>query len=331
MEKAESKNKVYLFFSFLWRNTLLKLIRKMKEKKKKKFWEETRMCRGRDNADKTFYVIRRSDLYCGLFSFIITSLARIDEAIKRNMIPIVDMQNSFNIYLDENKIGKENAWEYYFEQPMDYGLEDIKKSKNIVLSNGRVPDMFPYLDIEFLLGYSGEIDYWRKVAGKYIKVNSRIKEKAENLYHTLFEKDERVLGVLSRGTDYIFSKPKGHPVQPDKEQILNKAEEIFLEKNCDKIFLATEDESYYKLFKEKFGKKLYTINQKFLNYQGGAYGKEKYLSIDDKYKSGESYLLTILLLSKADCLCAGCTSATVGALLLTQGYEYTYLFDLGIY
>ena len=83
-------------------------------------WEERNKHFGWKNRNKTFYVIRTRDAYCGIFSIYMTTLARIDEALKNGFIPVVDMQNSFNIYLNKKKIGKENAWEYYFEQPMGY-------------------------------------------------------------------------------------------------------------------------------------------------------------------------------------------------------------------
>lgn len=98
-----------------------------------------------------------------------------------------------------------------------------------------------------------------------------------------------------------------------------------------KFFLATEDTSYYKAFQEKFQNNLITNNRQYADYHNGSIGKLFYEEFKDPRESGMEYLMTILLLSKCDCLCAGCVSGTVGALLLTEGYEYTYLFDLGVY
>lgn len=72
-------------------------------------------------------MIRRRNVYCGLFSLCITTLARIDEAVKAGYISVVDIQNSFNLYLEKEKIGKENTREYFLEQPMEYSMKDIKK------------------------------------------------------------------------------------------------------------------------------------------------------------------------------------------------------------
>lgn len=325
------KNVFYRFLSFVWRNTFLKWYRGYKVFKEKKYWEEHKTRYGKDNPDKIFYVIRRRDLYCGLFSLFLTNLARIDETIKKGYIPVVDMQNDFNIYLSEDKIGKENAWEYFFKQPAGYTLKDISKSRNIIIGSGAVPKMFPYLDIKFLTGETGELQYWRKRVKEYIHLSDAARQFIDEEYSRLFSKEDRVLGVKVRGTDYATGKPKNHPIQPTAIQAVEKAEEIFNELNCTKVFLATEDAEFYNIFLKHFGDKLITNKTNYMIYQGGSTGKEEYEQENGGYKAGMEYLITTMLLAKCDCLCAGCVSATVGALLLTEGYEYTYLFDLGIY
>lgn len=323
---------LYRGLSYVWRNTVLKWYRSYKENKIEKYWRERRKKFGRENPDKIFYVIRRRDCYCGLFSLFITNLQRIDDALKAGYIPVIDMQNDFNIYLAEDKIGKENAWEYYFKQPMDYSLSDIEKSRNVIIGSGAVPRMFPYLDVDFLYGRTGELEYWREKVRKYIRLNDDALRKVQSEYDRLFAKGDKVLGAICRGTDYANGKPKNHPVQPTPMQAVEKAEEIFNKTQCTKVFLATEDDRFYRVFKEKFKDKLITNKTSYLRYQGGSIGKEAYEKEKDRRKEdGMEYLVTIMLLAKCDCLCAGCVSGTVAALLLTEGYEYTYLFDLGIY
>lgn len=326
-----SENIIYKCLSYVWRNTILKWYRNSKQQKEERYWQESRKSYGKENSDKTFYVIRRRDLYCGLFSLFLTNLQRIDDAVKKGYIPVVDMQNDFNIYLSEDKIGKENAWEYYFNQPMGYSLKDIEKSKNVIIGSGAVPPMFPYLDIKFLTGETGELEYWRGIVKKYISMSPYAKEIVDKEYNKLFGKEDKILGVKCRGTDYSNGKPKNHPIQPTPEQAVSKAEEIFEEQGCTKVFLATEDAEFYKIFKQRFGNKLIVNKMTYMEYQGGSTGKQEYEQSDGGYQAGMEYLITTMLLARCNCLCAGCVSATVGALLLTEGYEYTYLFDLGIY
>ena len=322
---------VYRGLSYVWRNTVLKWYRGYGERKKEKYWSEHFRRFGSENADKTFYIIRRRDCYCGLFSLFLTNLQRIDDALKAGYLPVVDLQNDFNIYLSEDKIGRENAWEYYFKQPVGYCLQDIQNSRNVMVGSGAVPAMFPYLDLDFLYGRTGELAYWRELVRKYMVLSDEAAQRVEEAYHRLFAPADKVLGVKCRGTDYANGKPKNHPIQPTPEQAVSKAEEIFRKQGCTKVFLATEDAAFYRVFSERFGDKLIANKTEYADYRGGSAGKEEYEREGGGYEAGMEYLITTMLLARCNCLCAGCVSATVGALLLTEGYEYTYLFDLGIY
>ncbi len=330
-EYEKTKNIIYRSLSYVWRNTILKWYRGYRKSRKENYWKEHRRELGKENADKTFYVIRRRDCYCGLFSLFLTNLQRIDDALKAGYIPVVDMQNDFNIYLTADKIGKENAWEYYFKQPCGYTLQDISKSRNVIIGSGAVPSMFPYLKIDFLNGKTGELEYWRKLAAKCMILSDTAAKKVEEEYNKLFMPGDKVLGVKCRGTDYANGKPKNHPIQPTPEQAIAKAEEIFQEQHCTKVFLATEDKAFYQIFSERFGDKLVVSKTEYAEYHGGSAGKEEYEREGGDIQAGMDYLVTTMLLAKCHCLCAGCVSGTVAALMLTKGYEYTYLFDLGIY
>lgn len=325
------KSVIYRAASYAWRNTLLKWYRESLDNREERYWAEHRKRYGRENPDRTFYVIRRRDVYCGLFSIFITTLQRIDNALQCGYIPVVDLQNDFNIYLAEDQIGKENAWEYYFKQPMGYSLADIRNSAKVIIGSGAVPPMFPYLDLDFLYGRTGELEYWRGLVKKYIHLSPEAENAVQMEYRRLFSLQDKVLGVKCRGTDYANGKPKNHPIQPTPLQAADKAEEIMKDHACTKVFLATEDAAFYQVFSERFGDKLIANKTEYAQYQGGSAGKEEYEREDGGYRAGMEYLVTTMLLAKCDCLCAGCVSATVGALLLTEGYEYTYLFDLGIY
>lgn len=326
-----NKNGFYQLASIIWRKTILKWYRKAEQKGIEKYWDEHKKTCGIENKDKIFYVVRRRDVYCGLFSILITSLVRIDEALKHGYIPIIDMQNSMNIYLKKEEIEKVNAWEFYFRQPFDITLNDIKKSKNVIIGSGAVPQMFPYMDVDFLMGKDGEIEYWRQLAHDYIKLNNVAQNAVNDKYQELFSAEDRILGIKCRGTDYLNGKPKNHPVQPSVEQVLDKAKEMFKQYHCTKVFLATEDITYYRVLKEYFGDALVTNKVDFLEYHGGSAGREQYERGKNPFDEGMEYLVTTMLLARCNCLCAGRVSATVGALLFTEGYEAIYLFDLGMY
>ena len=323
---------IYRATSYVYRNTLLRAYRSYKSHRETIFWKEHMECHGRQNPDKTFFIVRRTNTYSGLLSLMMTHLMRIDEAVKRGCIPVVDMQNNFNVYLPEDGIGKENAWEYYFEQPMNYGLDDIRKSKNILYGSGDVPASFPYNDVKFVNGESGELGYWQELAQKYIRLNDKTEKYIRELEQQLFAPEDRVVGVKCRGTDYLRAKPEGHPRQPSIEQIICKTEEVMKEQKCNKIFLATEDEIVYKAFTDHFQDAVVTNKKEYVHYEKGPIGQVVYREdTKEKYLEGLEYLSQIIILSRCDCFVAGLTSGTIGAVLLTKGYEYSYIFDLGLY
>ena len=105
-----------------------------------------------------------------------------------------------------------------------------------------------------------------------------------------------------------------------------------LEHHCRRIYLATEDEDIYRQFREAFGDALKVTKAK----RSENIGHE---NINDAMMKGEqerclgcrAYLINILLLAKCNCLVAGSVGGTYGALLLSRGYEYEYIFDLGVY
>ncbi len=292
---------------------------------------EHRFIGGKKNSDKTFYVIRRSGMKLGLFSIFNTTLGRIKYAYDNNMIPVVDMQFFMNCFLDDSEYGKKNAWEFYFEQPSGYSLEEIYKSKNIILSESEIPNEGPNDSMEFLCNQDGQLDYWRDICQKNIRLKKDVSKIVDKEYQTLISPEDKVLGVLARGTDYMKLKPAHHPVQPEIDDIINKSKEVMEQLCCNKIFLATEDINIVAKFRVAFGDRMITNNQCYVQYKGG-YISENYSTRDnDKYKRGLEYLTTIVILSRCNCIVAGRTSGTVGASLLSKGWEYSYFFDYGNY
>jgi len=51
----------------------------------------------------------------------------------KGYIPVVDMKHYTNQYFKDGRTFKDNAWEYFFEQPCGYTLEDIENSLNCVV------------------------------------------------------------------------------------------------------------------------------------------------------------------------------------------------------
>lgn len=294
-------------------------------------WRERKISWGEENADSIFYVIRRKPDADGLFAYVNTGLGLINYALKQGYIPVVDMQSTANTYLNSEFIGKENAWEYYFEQPKGYSIDDIKHSKNIILSGKETLKTCGYPGRSIVKDMKLR-NMWKETANSYLKVNKNLSHQADQLYRDLTE-GRKTLGVLCRGTDYVNLKPKNHPIQPDVNEMIDKVAEIYRKGCYEYIYLATEDEEVYRRFKEKFENRLRVTEAKRYSDTGmKKLATTEEFQKTDKRKNGEEYLINILLLTKCDGFVAGCTGGTYGALILRRDpYEDEYIFDLGTY
>lgn len=288
---------------------------------------------GTRNSDKTFLVIRRNDR-CGLGSYIVTNIRYIDRAIRNNIIPVIDMKNYDNAYHVDATIGKKNVWEYYFEQPyVKFGLNEVYKSKNVRLTDIRlVPpkDNEPDFTMEFFENNEA-VCYYRSIAHNYIRLNENTKRLIDEQYNKIIGNDDYVLGVVLRGTDYTWSKPKNHPIQPSVDECIQKCKEVMREKGCNKVFLATEDKTIFNAFIDEFGQKCVTNDKRFVDYVGGGINGYTFDRSNDGYLRGLEYLTTMIILAKCDCLVAGRCGASVVATLLSDKYDFAYYFDLGVY
>lgn len=291
---------------------------------------------GKDNPDKKFYIIGFNDNSGGLTWFIHRVLMHIGYAIDLGFVPLVDMQNYISQYLEKEKLHKENAWDYYFEQPVGVSLQDIENSKNIVISRKT-----PSPKEEYFMGHfyddKERILYFRRLFKNYIKYNETTREYLSSEYDQILMNKGKVLGVLCRGTDYLLKRPSKHPIQPNPSDVIIKAEEAMVENNCSFIFLATEDENIYQSFREHFKDKLLVNNQRRIshnemnNINVVSEAKSKIIRDRNSFLCGLEYLSALNLLSKCSCFIGGRTGGTKAVLLMTDGFEYEYIYNLGYY
>lgn len=292
------------------------------------FWKEQKKY-GIPDSNK-YFVIRRQGWKIGLFSYFCTNLGHIKWAVENGYTPVVDMSSYPNIYIQKGSENKINAWDYFFKQPCNVTLEDVKWHMRL-LSSGEEPQEFPIYTKECLNPDTDEYKMWKAYADKYISYSDIAKEEIEKAYNLLIQKEDKVLGVLCRGTDYTSKKPHNHPVQPTAEMVIEKAESL-LDNGYNKIFLATEDEKIWEQFVAKFGDKVISNVNERIHYK-----EAKYLvmympdSTQERLKQGMEYLVSMAILAKCNGFIGGRTSGTVGVMMLTKGFEDLYIWDLGLY
>lgn len=293
---------------------------------------QTRIMPDDSKSKEVSYIIHRESAAVGLFSYVITFMGKVREGIENGWIPVIDLQNHANPYLEEDLLGKVNAWEYYFEQPCRVTVDEVKQRGNYILAEEVWNAPSPYDGMAFLEDRYGEKTYWRRFTHQYIRMQKEVRDHVEQEYAKLIQPEDRVLGVLCRGTDYVRMKPAGHAIQPQPEQVIEKTLELTEAWKCNKIYLSTEDASIVAMFEQKLGDRLVYLEKEYVTDCGSGYVTEvTHERRDDKRLQGLEYLTQIAILSKCNCLLAGCCSGTVGAVLLSDGFEEEYYWDLGRY
>lgn len=297
---------------------------------------EKKTSMGNENPDKVFYVIGQKERSGGLWWIVNKVIMHLAYADDNGWIPVVDYKSFWTQYHMEGELNKVNVWDKFFLQPGAYSLEDISRSRNIIIS-----DKKPAPSEKYFMGNTDfydnpeRLEYFQGVFKKYIKFNSSTEKYLSNKRNTIIPNSARVLGVLCRGTDYLLKKPKNHPIQPDPQDVIELASRIMSEYSCDYIFLATEDEDILNLFKAKFGDGLLFVDQKRIS-KSDMHKAELVVDVNkesnqDKYLMGLDYLLATYILSTCNCFIGGRTGGTKGVLLMQDKFEYKYIYNLGFY
>lgn len=269
---------------------------------------------GELNPDKLFYIIRRNGGGAGFFSNFVHVLSHIKIAENLDMIPVVDFEN-FKTYYNENHIinSTKNSWEYYFNQPAPYSLEEVYKSKHVFYSDGD----FPW---ELWQSELRNKDNYKAIYNKYIKILPEILESVKK-YDDFF--NAKTLGVHFRGKEmnYAISHPFGATV----EQMFYYTDLLLEKYSLDKIFLLTEEKDYQDLFIKRYGNKV-LFTDSFCVPKVNVYNI--YPRENHKYLLGFEILRDALLLSKCNLML--CSESNVSEFARMIGnHQAVYRIDNG--
>lgn len=177
------------------------------------------------------------------------------------------------------------------------------------------------------------MNYWHIIANQYIPIKNEIIIESNNIIKTIFKGSKNILGVLLRGTDYVAMKPKNHPIPPKIEDVIKDVKLLDNKNKYNWIFLSTEDNIIRDIFLKSIGIKVKCLLSKTkISYN---YSTKKPIALNIDFKNNldfnKIYLLNIIILSKCLDLLAAKTSGTVGVFILTEGFRYYKVYNLGNY
>ena len=284
--------------------------------------------------NNTFIVLRYKDKISGLFYFFLTFTQCINTYINKGYIPIIDLLSYPNIFNGFNVSSlNKNPWEFFFEQPFSFSLDEVKKNANKVIYINYNKALCKEYGPIYSFKSRANLDYLNMIVLKYIPIKKDIIIESNILIKKLFKgNNKNVLGILLRGTDYLAKKPKKHPIQPSTEIVINDVIKADKQNRYDYIFITTEDELILEKFKNRFVNKLKYYKDNHINYN---YTKKKYLAFNENVLGNitfhKIYLINIIILSKCIDIISSKAGGLWGAMILSKGFRNYKIYSLGYY
>lgn len=295
-----------------------------------------RVSLGDENPDKIFYVIRGIDHhakhYRGVAMNLLANysyvLAHMIYADKRGWLPIIDqIHDPVNTKEDFSIHGTENPWEYFWQQPIPYSLEEIFRSKHVVLSKRSW-----YLPGD--LGYSAQKHQDKNLLREYhqlaerVPLNQQTQQYIDAAVKKFFPNGKRILGISMRrggcAREDVYHAPN-HPIQPTPEEMLTVVQDKAKLWNIDFVFLATEEQLYIDFFSNALKDKLiYLPRKRYIGWKKYTERENPLYQPGYRYQTALDYLTEMEMLARCQCLIGSITSGLRYA-LIRNGAEFEHV------
>ena len=294
------------------------------------FWLSGIQSYGDLHPDKIFCVIRNPLGMEGLGDMLRYCIYRAEVVSQKggNLVPVIDL----SVPGDGNQFNGgdgSNVWTMFFRQICPIPLEEVYRSRNVIAVQDHLLSMNPYIQEQIYF------DDLSALMESWVHYSDTTRDYVERLYaDTIPNPDERVLGVVGRGSDYNIPSMEGilnRPAGP--EALLDRVRQLIAEHGFQRVFLATEDETVFRTFMtSELADRICSVDQPRISFKAG---EEKFL-VDvykeenrDGYRDNLRYLGIIHILSRCNALLS---STNCGAHRLAIGfnhhrYEFTEVYD----
>ncbi len=207
-------------------------------------------------------------------------------------------------------------------------LEDVEANDENTLI---VPSFMALSKTKFLKGIPHAIDE-SVLTPEFI---AEMDEYYDGLFH-----DEKVLGVMIRGTDYITSGMTGDRVMASPKQMVPLIREWIEKYGFERVFLATEDADALEYMHREFGHLVVALSQERLKLSDlrqneilSDYEKEHAEGMYDEklMDTTVNYFYALYMLAKCDSfICSGrCNGADIVKSLNNERFSHFYKFAVG--
>ena len=294
---------------------------------------------GELNQERNVYLIRITHR-AGFCSALRSVQRGLFDADNLGCVPVVEFSRD-SIYAEKEPLfNTTNPFEYYFCQTSDISLEAAYRSNRVFVFEESF--CLPRIERDLVDGavngssYIVTDDYLRKLAQmqkKYVMMNERTQKYILDSMQRIFPYDwGKVLGIHIRGTDFL-QQWKDHPMAVSPEDYFPEIDRVF-GGEFQQIFLATDDERYLKVFRDRYGAKLLYFDDVFRGTGAVNNAVVENGRKNNAYLNGLEVLRDISVLASCGGLVAGLSQVSMQARVLkfSQCEEYRFLkiLDKGI-
>ncbi len=277
--------------------------------------------KGEKGEEGILYHIFVPASYAGFFANYGKVLAYLYFADQYHLTPVVEFSKK-NLYAEDYPVnGSKNPFEYYFMQPCGISLDEMREHGPILESRRENSWMANELDDEMINYVRSErfIQEMARIVQKYIRLNPKVEEKILTDKKNLLD-NKKTLGVHVRGTDFKQNY-NGHPVCITVQEYLQKAVELTEHKRYEQIFLATDDCSAVKMFRDRFGNKLKVYSDVMRSDGNITVMKSESERKDHHYLLGLEVLRDMMTLADCDGFLAGLSQVSYAVRFQKLSYD----------
>lgn len=288
---------------------------------------ETKKINHFSKNNKTVYIIRRFP-GAGFFSNYFYVISHLVYAKQHNYLSVIDFETYKTLYTENHKIfGSNNSWEYYFLQPNNIKLKDIKKYRvNIFSENKMKFGLAPcYLDDSCAYPSKEIVKDLNETILKNINFNFNIKKMLEKDSLNIDYND--CIGIHIRGTDMKYDPT--HPNPYSIGTVIDYIKKNKINKNYKYILLCTDEKKYVEDMKKEFGNQIVTFDA-FRMDENSTIGVHKTINKRENHKFllGYEVIRDAYNLSKCKSFICGKSNVSFASILWNNNkYEKLYFWD----
>lgn len=279
---------------------------------------------GNKRMDQVCYYIAPDASGSGFFADHNRLLSYLYYADCFGMIPVVEYSSGYSYAEKEPVNGTTNPFEYYFKQPGNLSIADVREAKMVIKSRKENAAFAGKLN-QTGLGYDWSDEYCSemgRISAKYIRFNDEVALWMEKQVNQILD-GKKVLGVHVRGTDFKRNY-KGHPIKVTTEEYLQATVNVMTENQYDRVFLATDDIEARQKFIEAFGAKLFCYDDVVRSSGNETVMKSESDRPQHHYHLGLEVLRDAWTLGNCDGLVAGLSQVSFGARIFKKSFEQEY-------